>query len=382
MKIAFFIPHLTRPKGFENNSSAHVQLPCKAAEILLKAGHQVDFLTDAFVEGGTLPDCFPSGVDLVQVSDETFIIDLKKNPLKRKILLLQAFFKMLLRLKHLIREREYQIVHFFGTERMLLITLFLSWARTKVPFFLTFNKEAEGPLFAFFRKRVFAWRHLSGVLVSTRHMEKMVPDGVGTLLLRHGIVKNLKTPEGGAARSRVLFWRDPSFNNGADLCIDIFKKLAPRYPHVSFDLAVRAESDFVDLDAYSKEVPNGEVFRFPYEQGVSLDALLSGSLCVLQPFREYTYYPQFVILESLAMGVPVVCSDLPGAEEMVVHGKNGFLFPLNDPDQAVEYIRKVLDASTEEQRQRSRHARDTVAAPWTWDGFCDKLTKYYERALN
>jgi len=47
-------------------------------------------------------------------------------------------------------------------------------------------------------------------------------------------------------------------------------------------------------------------------------------------------------LEAFASGSLVIASDIGGLKELVEHGKNGFLFPVNDSDALAYYIKKVL----------------------------------------
>jgi len=50
-------------------------------------------------------------------------------------------------------------------------------------------------------------------------------------------------------------------------------------------------------------------------------------------------------LEIMAMGRPMVLSALGGASEMVLEGKNGFLFPVGDTRAFVGHLRSLYDAS-------------------------------------
>jgi glycosyltransferase involved in cell wall biosynthesis len=46
-------------------------------------------------------------------------------------------------------------------------------------------------------------------------------------------------------------------------------------------------------------------------------------------------------LEIMAMGRPVVLSNLGGASEMVIEGENGFLFPVGDTEALVGHLRSL-----------------------------------------
>jgi glycosyltransferase involved in cell wall biosynthesis len=48
------------------------------------------------------------------------------------------------------------------------------------------------------------------------------------------------------------------------------------------------------------------------------------------------------VLEAMACGLPVIASNIGGNNELVVHGKNGFLFNLNEPDSLSHYILEMI----------------------------------------
>lgn len=47
-------------------------------------------------------------------------------------------------------------------------------------------------------------------------------------------------------------------------------------------------------------------------------------------------------LEAMAMGVPVITSDIGGATEMIDHGRGGLVFPKGDADALTRHLKKVL----------------------------------------
>jgi glycosyltransferase involved in cell wall biosynthesis len=49
------------------------------------------------------------------------------------------------------------------------------------------------------------------------------------------------------------------------------------------------------------------------------------------------------IMEAMAAGKPVVATDIPGTDEVVVHGETGFLVPPEEPAALARDIRKVLE---------------------------------------
>src|SRR5690606_13818563 len=121
--------------------------------------------------------------------------------------------------------------------------------------------------------------------------------------VRHGIVRDLRAEirdEVIGEKRRVLFWRDPSLNNGADVCAKVYDMLAPEFPDISFDMAIRPHWSAVEgLDELAAKHENVNIYRFPYEDGITLPKLVLESLCVMLPFRRMTICPQLAIAESL-----------------------------------------------------------------------------------
>lgn len=79
------------------------------------------------------------------------------------------------------------------------------------------------------------------------------------------------------------------------------------------------------------------------------------------------------MLEAMAIGLPVVCTDCPvgGARMFIEDGKNGFLSPVNDAEQFAEKILIALDGktnlhsiSTQAQMVRQKLSDDVIYQKW------------------
>jgi len=49
-----------------------------------------------------------------------------------------------------------------------------------------------------------------------------------------------------------------------------------------------------------------------------------------------------VILEAMALKLPIIASNIGGIPELITHGVNGLLFPTKDTETLSEYILKLL----------------------------------------
>jgi glycosyltransferase involved in cell wall biosynthesis len=86
------------------------------------------------------------------------------------------------------------------------------------------------------------------------------------------------------------------------------------------------------------------------------------------------------LLEALACGLPALVSDIPGNQEWVTPGENGWLFPIGD---VAALTQGILNAA--EQRQQlpalGLAARHTAEQRANWDGNFPKLLEAYRMAL-
>ena len=170
--------------------------------------------------------------------------------------------------------------------------------------------------------------------------------------------------------------------NGADICVEAFNSLAPKYPEVTFEMAIRPHWNEIDgIATLESEHENVHIHKFPYQDGVTLADLVTGSCIIALPFRKHSIHPQLAIAESLSAGVPVITSDLCSAPELVQDGKTGRVVPVGDVQATTDAIDQLL-ADPDGTKAMGVDASETMKNEWGWDHYVEEITKVYEMVVS
>ena len=86
-----------------------------------------------------------------------------------------------------------------------------------------------------------------------------------------------------------------------------------------------------------------------------------------------------VLLESMACGTPVICSDVGGMPEVVEDGLTGFVVPPNEPD---ALHRRIGELAGDQRlcREMGRRSRERVLERFTWERAAAARSRPTEKA--
>ncbi len=108
--------------------------------------------------------------------------------------------------------------------------------------------------------------------------------------------------------------------------------------------------------------------------------LVSQSAFVVVPSQWYENCSMSV-LEAMAMGKPVIASNIGGLPEQVEDGKTGFLFEMGNVEELAEKM-NILVHDKELRLKMGRAARKKVEKEYSFDVHGQKLLKLYEKLLS
>jgi len=380
MKIGVIVSAIDGQEGYENNVSGHIQVPLRSCSELLDAGHDVQLITNEFGEGRSLPFCLNPEMKIHFVTDSRNrggILERKSN--QKQGLSLLKLKQQVSQIKKICHEEKFDVLHLFGYNRMAYLAGGLRYLGLKTPTVVTVLGSTFPEKFSFITKRL--WRNVDAFVTSTSYVKSCLEnEGIQATQVRHGVIRNIISEHDASPlepKHRVLFWRDLTIINGADVAMGAYENLATNYPDINFDFAVRRHWDPIQgIEETAKKYPNINVYHFPYKDGITLPKLLLESLCVVMPFRNLSIDPQFVIAESLAVGIPVITTDQRSNPEFVLDGKTGFLTDIGDVEETTKALDSILsdrELSTELGKQAEEH----IDKNWNWNTYVSDMLAVY-----
>ena len=137
----------------------------------------------------------------------------------------------------------------------------------------------------------------------------------------------------------ALFKKQKNYRLFIDLCAVITNE----YKNINF-IAIGDGPEFDKMVLYSKSknLDKNNKIKFMGDQ-ISATNIMSGKfdIFVLTSYKEGL--PN-AIMEAMSCGLPILATNVGGVNELVKHGKTGFLVPSNDLNVLVKYCKILIDS--------------------------------------
>ncbi len=170
-----------------------------------------------------------------------------------------------------------------------------------------------------------------------------------------------------------------SERKGALSLVDIAEAVIKRYPQVKFVVAGRKEGEaynrLVRLIDQKQLKQNFQFLGFRndvYEVIASSDLVIVPSS--VEPFS-------LVTLEALEVGKPVIATQSGGPEEIITHGKTGWLVPVSDPAAMAQAIIQLLE-NPELRLALGKNGQQHFSEAFDYSNFIDHFDKVFRAAVD
>jgi glycosyltransferase involved in cell wall biosynthesis len=180
----------------------------------------------------------------------------------------------------------------------------------------------------------------------------------------HATIKNAVLVDGALASAPKLcdigFLGRLTGQKNPLILVDVLKAMRPLKPTLSIigggPLAAELRARVMEAGLSGQIVMHGERGR--------AEALRIASSCrvLLLPSR-WEGHP-IALIEAMHLGLPAVASDVPGSNEIVVHGETGYLVPAQDVEGYAACLARLLgDAQTMDRMKRDARRRALEYSP-------------------
>lgn len=120
----------------------------------------------------------------------------------------------------------------------------------------------------------------------------------------------------------------------------------------------------------------GDIEFLGYRSGTELHNLIRGARAMVLPSEWYENAPMSV-LESFALGTPVVGANIGGIPEMVVNGQTGWTFESRNTDELAALLSRLAAMPSAHIAQVGQAARDHVATNFNRAGYLQATLALY-----
>lgn len=133
------------------------------------------------------------------------------------------------------------------------------------------------------------------------------------------------------------------------------------------------------LEARAKEESIQNVSFLGYQSGPELKSLIANAMFTVTPSEWYENMP-YAILESFALGTPVLAANIGGMPELIEPGVNGLLFEPGSVVDLVEKIRYLL-LNRQQLASMGKRARAKIESEYDAETHYERVMQAYERFL-
>ncbi len=159
----------------------------------------------------------------------------------------------------------------------------------------------------------------------------------------NGIPEDFFTQKKSKEQSKILFLGRIARIKNLETLIEAFSLIQEEYPEMVLELVGPGEKEYLDsLQTLVREKNLDNKIFFPgaiLELPKKIKKIDSARIFVLPSLREAM--PQ-ALIEAMAREKIVIASKNPGSLDLIIEGKNGYLFSVGNPRELAEKIREAL----------------------------------------
>ena len=193
------------------------------------------------------------------------------------------------------------------------------------------------------------YRRADAVVFQTEYARDAYPSAIAEkgVVIPNPLKAGLPAPFTGERTKRAVTFCRISRQKNLPLLIDAFARFHKDFPEHSLAVYgdapnVEGEQVLSQVKAQIREAGLADAVRFyPFSSTVHQEILGDAMYVNSSDFEGLSN----AMLESMAIGLPVVCTDCPvgGARSVITDGENGLLVPMQDPQALADAMGRLAD---------------------------------------
>jgi phosphatidylinositol alpha-mannosyltransferase len=195
---------------------------------------------------------------------------------------------------------------------------------------------------------------------------------------------NLKMPKkcsmGNSKTRQVLFVGNIDKTKGLDIFLAAAKSILRTNPEVKFVITLHEPHERLQsARVFASRILGASVEIFGVVNNMA--QLMADADVVVAPFRSTEGISDIplIVLEAMALGKPVVASNLEGIKDAISDGENGILVDINHPDELVNSITSLL--KDQDLREEIGHQAISCAKKFSYSEISGRLSDLYIKLL-
>ncbi len=345
---------------------------------LQKRGHDVTILTGNHRNGHQ--NFGLNSVKVIRVGRGILV------PINKSFYSLPISFHLPSRVKEILLENDWDIVHVHGTlsPSLPLFTLLQSPHVNFMTFHPTHGYSIGFELFKPILNRAF--ENIDGKIAVSksalrsikRHFDgefRIIPNGVDIRRFGPQVapMENLKRPD----EKTILFVGRIEPRKGLSTLIKAFELVLKNIPEAK--LVIVGDTPLKRIYEYrTRKLADRVIFLGKVPAKMIPSVYRSADVFVAPASGKESF--GIVLIEAMASKIPVIASNIEGYREVVIDGYNGLLFPANDYQclaRTIEWVLKDRDLAT----KLGKNGRNYVEANFSWDTISKQIEDFYFEVL-
>lgn len=160
-------------------------------------------------------------------------------------------------------------------------------------------------------------------------------------------------------------------NKNQRFLIEAVRKLYKRHPEIKLLLVGKGPVQG-ELEQRVKEENIGDIVQFLGYRSDVENLIALSDILVTASYREGL---PVNIMEAMASGLPVVCTDVRGQRELIINEKNGYLYPIDDEEEFCKKI-ELLTEKTQREIMGKNNIKDVKK--YAAESVLEEMKKIYE----